>query len=152
MRMLYAPNVPNPVRLTAGSDFAFADLIAPALADARAGMTAASPVPVSEPWVRFPLTTPPSTAYRARFDTGADVLVDRFRGRRREVAVATQVEAAHASRDSAPGGRGGRGLSRAPRRAISRRSSVPRSFSPHPALPTQLRAGHGPLGGHTALT
>ncbi|MCX5398546.1 hypothetical protein [Streptomyces sp. NBC_00102] len=100
MRMLHAPNVPNPVYATAGSDFAFAYLIAPALTDARAGMTVASPVPVGEPRVHFSLTTPPSTAYRARFDTGADALVDRFRDRRPEVVVATHVEAAPASRDT----------------------------------------------------
>lgn len=78
MRMLYAPNVPNPVCLIAGSDFAFADLIAPALADARAGMTrplrsrSASPgCAFRSPRRRPPRTGPASTRVRTSWSTGS---------------------------------------------------------------------------------
>ncbi|WP_329197614.1 glycosyltransferase family 1 protein [Streptomyces sp. NBC_01435] len=94
MRVLYLLNVSNSSQLTADSGFTFADLLAPALTDAGAEVTVASPVPVGDARVHFALTTSPSTKYRARFDPGMDALVTLFRDRRPEVVVANQIEAA----------------------------------------------------------
>ncbi|MEU3072273.1 glycosyltransferase family 1 protein [Streptomyces laurentii] len=98
MRVLYLLNVSNSSQLAADSGFTFADLLAPALTDAGAEVTVASPVPVGDPRVHFALTTSPSTKYRARFEPGMDALVALFRERRPEVVVANQVEAAPAIR------------------------------------------------------
>ncbi|MFJ6012436.1 glycosyltransferase family 1 protein [Streptomyces sp. NPDC092952] len=98
MRVLYLLNVSNSSQLAADSGFTFADLIAPALTDAGAEVTVASPVPVGDARVHFALTTSPSTKYRARFDPGMDALVALFRNRRPEVVVANQIEAAPAIR------------------------------------------------------
>ncbi|MFG2113575.1 glycosyltransferase family 1 protein [Streptomyces sp. NPDC048718] len=98
MRVLYLLNVSNSSQLAADSGFTFADLLAPALTDAGAEVTVASPAPVGDPRVHFALTTSPSTKYRARFEPGMDALVALFRERRPEVVVANQIEAAPAIR------------------------------------------------------
>jgi len=98
MRMLYLLNVSNASRLTADSGFTFADLLAPALTDAGAEVTVASPVPAGDTRVRFELTASPSTKYRARFDPGMDELVDVIRRLRPQLVVANQIEAAPAIR------------------------------------------------------
>ncbi|PJN02511.1 vegetative cell wall protein [Streptomyces sp. CB01201] len=98
MRVLYLLNVSNASRLTADSGFTFADLLAPAMADAGAEVTVASPVPAGDARVHFAPTASPSTKYRARFDPGMDALVALMREWRPEVVVANQVEAAPAVR------------------------------------------------------
>lgn len=98
MRVLYLLNVSNSSRLTADSGFTFADLLAPALTDAGAEVTVASPVPAGDARVHFEPTVSPSTKYRARFDPDMDALVTLMRARRPEVVVANQVEAAPAVR------------------------------------------------------
>ncbi|MCH0560914.1 glycosyltransferase [Streptomyces sp. MUM 16J] len=98
MRVLYLLNVSNASRLTADSGFTFADLLAPAMADAGAEVTVASPVPAGDARVHFAPSVSPSTKYRARFDPGMDALVALIRERRPEVVVANQVEAAPAVR------------------------------------------------------
>ncbi|QKW28267.1 glycosyltransferase family 1 protein [Streptomyces seoulensis] len=98
MRVLYLLNVSNASRLTADSGFTFADLLAPAMADAGAEVTVASPVPAGDARVHFAPTASPSTKYRARFDPGMDALVTLMREWRPEVVVANQVEATPAVR------------------------------------------------------
>lgn len=98
MRVLYLLNVSNSSQLSADSGYTFADMLAPALTDAGAEVTVASPVPVGDTRVHFALTTSPSTKYRARFDPGMDALVALIRDRRPEVVVANQIEAAPAIR------------------------------------------------------
>ncbi|OII68725.1 vegetative cell wall protein [Streptomyces sp. CC77] len=98
MRLLYLLNVSNSSQLSADSGYTFADLLAPALTDAGAEVTVASPVPVGDTRVHFAPTTSPSTKYRARFDPGMDALVSLIRDRRPEVVVANQIEAAPAIR------------------------------------------------------
>ncbi|MES9505524.1 glycosyltransferase family 1 protein [Streptomyces sp. NPDC000609] len=98
MRVLYLLNVSNASQLSADSGYTFADMLAPALTDARAEVTVASPVPVGDARVHFALTASPSTKYRARFDPGMDALVALIRDRRPEVVVANQIEAAPAIR------------------------------------------------------
>ncbi|MFP3114585.1 hypothetical protein [Streptomyces sp. Iso 434] len=98
MRVLYLLNVSNSSQLSADSGYTFANMLAPALTDAGAEVTVASPVPVGDSRVHFALTTSPSTKYRARFDPGMDALVNLIRDRRPEVVVANQIEAAPAIR------------------------------------------------------
>ncbi|KUH36533.1 MULTISPECIES: vegetative cell wall protein [Streptomyces] len=98
MRLLYLLNVSNASQLAADSGFTFAGLLAPALTDAGAEVTVASPVAVGDARVACEPTVSPSTKYRARFDPGMDALVALFRARRPEVVVANQVEAAPAIR------------------------------------------------------
>ncbi|MEU3009099.1 glycosyltransferase family 1 protein [Streptomyces sp. NPDC007020] len=98
MRVLYLLNVSNSSQLSADSGYTFADLLAPALTDAGAEVTVASPVPVGDPRVHFAPTTSPFTKYRARFDPGVDALVTLMRERQPEVVVANQIEAAPAIR------------------------------------------------------
>ncbi|MGW0668967.1 glycosyltransferase [Streptomyces sp. NPDC002746] len=98
MRVLYLLNVSNSSQLTADSGFTFADMLAPALADAGVEVTVASPVPAGDARVNFAPTISPSTKYRARFDPGMDALVTLIRDRRPEVVVANQIEAAPAIR------------------------------------------------------
>ncbi|MFE5652078.1 glycosyltransferase family 1 protein [Streptomyces cyaneofuscatus] len=98
MRVLYLLNVSNSSQLSADSGYTFADLLAPALTDAGAEVTVASPVPVGDPRVHFAPTISPSTKYRARFDAGMDALVSLVRERQPEVVVANQIEAAPAIR------------------------------------------------------
>ncbi|MEU2894223.1 glycosyltransferase family protein [Streptomyces albidoflavus] len=98
MRVLYLLNVSNSSQLSADSGYTFANMLAPALTDAGAEVTVASPVPVGDSRVHFALTTSPSTKYRARFDPGMDALVTLIRDRRPEVVVANQMEAAPAIR------------------------------------------------------
>ncbi|WP_436737997.1 glycosyltransferase family 1 protein [Streptomyces sp. BBFR102] len=98
MRVLYLLNVSNSSQLSADSGFTFADMLAPALTDAGAEVTVASPVPVGDTRVHFAPTTSPSTKYRARFDPGMDALVTLIRDRRPDVVVANQIEAAPAIR------------------------------------------------------
>ncbi|MEU6460535.1 glycosyltransferase family 1 protein [Streptomyces sp. NPDC046976] len=98
MRVLYLLNVSNSSQLAADSGFTFADMLAPALADAGAEVTMASPVPAGDDRVHFAPTVSPSTKYRARFDPGMDALVTLIRDRRPEVVVANQIEAAPAIR------------------------------------------------------
>lgn len=98
MRMLYLLNISNPGRLSADSGFTFAELLAPALADAGADVTVASPAPAGDVRVHFEPTVSPSTKYRARFDPGLDGLVALVRRTRPDVVVANQIEAAPAIR------------------------------------------------------
>ncbi|ARF71724.1 glycosyltransferase family 1 protein [Streptomyces sp. NPDC012600] len=98
MRVLYLLNVSNASQLSADSGYTFADMLAPALTDAGAEVTVASPVPVGDTRVHFAPTTSPSTKYRARFDPGMDALVTLIRNRRPEAVVANQIEAAPAIR------------------------------------------------------
>ncbi|WP_256638200.1 glycosyltransferase family 1 protein [Streptomyces murinus] len=98
MRVLYLLNVSNSSQLAADSGFTFADMLAPALADAGAEVTMASPVPAGDDRVHFAPTISPSTKYRARFDPGMEALVTLIRDRRPEVVVANQIEAAPAIR------------------------------------------------------
>ncbi|MFF8702460.1 glycosyltransferase family 1 protein [Streptomyces albidoflavus] len=98
MRVLYLLNVSNSSQLSADSGYTFVNMLAPALTDAGAEVTVASPVPVGDSRVHFALTTSPSTKYRARFDPGMDALVHLIRDRRPEVVVANQIEAAPAIR------------------------------------------------------
>jgi glycosyltransferase involved in cell wall biosynthesis len=98
MRVLYLLNVSNSSQLSADSGFTFADMLTPALTDAGAEVTMASPVPAGDARVHFAPTTSPSTKYRARFDPGMDALVTLMRDRRPEVVVANQIEAAPAIR------------------------------------------------------
>ncbi|MEU3069926.1 glycosyltransferase family 1 protein [Streptomyces sp. NPDC007027] len=98
MRVLYLLNVSNASQLAADSGYTFADMLTPALTDAGAEVTVASPVPVGDARVHFALTASPSTKYRARFDPGMDALVALIRDRRPEVVVANQIEAAPAIR------------------------------------------------------
>ncbi|WP_030592141.1 vegetative cell wall protein [Streptomyces globisporus] len=98
MRVLYLLNVSNSSQLSADSGYTFADLLAPALTDAGAEVTVASPVPVGDPRVHFAPTTSPVTKYRARFDPGVNALVTLMRERQPEVVVANQIEAAPAIR------------------------------------------------------
>ncbi|WP_441248183.1 hypothetical protein [Kitasatospora sp. McL0602] len=97
MRLLYLFHVSNSSRLTADSGFTFADLLAPALADAGVEVTMAAPIPAGGERVRFAPTISPSTKYRARFDPDMDALVALIRDRRPEVVVANQIEAARRS-------------------------------------------------------
>lgn len=48
MRVLYLLNISNPDRLSADSGWIFADLLAPALADAGAEVTVAAPAPAGD--------------------------------------------------------------------------------------------------------
>lgn len=98
MRVLYLLNVSNSSQLSADSGYTFVNMLAPALTDAGAEVTVASPVPVGDSRVHFALTTSPSTKYRARFDPGMDALVTLIRDQRPEVVVANQIEAAPAIR------------------------------------------------------
>ncbi|WP_310726192.1 hypothetical protein [Streptomyces sp. N2A] len=98
MRVLYLLNISNPGRLAADSGFTFADLLAPALADAGAEVTVAAPAAVGDARIGFEPTVSPATKYRARFDPGLDGLVDLVRRTRPEVVVANQIEAAPVDR------------------------------------------------------
>lgn len=63
MRVLYLLNVSNSSQLTADSGYTFADLLAPALVDAGAEVTVASPSRQAMPGCtsRGPSRRPPST-------------------------------------------------------------------------------------------
>ncbi|MDH6134200.1 glycosyltransferase involved in cell wall biosynthesis [Kitasatospora sp. MAA4] len=98
MRVLYLLNVSNSSQLTADSGYTFADLLAPALVDAGAEVTVASPVPAGDDRVHFERMLPASTKYRARFDPGMKGLVALMGRCRPEVVVANQIEAAPAIR------------------------------------------------------
>ncbi|MFC3573816.1 hypothetical protein ACFOZ0_11140 [Streptomyces yaanensis] len=98
MRLPYLLNVSNPNRLSADSGFTFAELLAPALTDAGAEVTVASPVATGDTRVGFAPTTAPATKYRARFQPGLDGLIDLIRHTRPDVVVANQVEATPAIR------------------------------------------------------
>ncbi|WP_434593650.1 glycosyltransferase [Streptomyces sp. A5-4] len=98
MRVLYLLNISNPDRLAADSGWIFADLLAPALADAGAEVTVAAPAPAGDGRAGFQRTAVPGTKYRARFTSDLDQLVALIREVRPEVVVANQIEAAPAVR------------------------------------------------------
>ncbi|WP_030374445.1 hypothetical protein [Streptomyces rimosus] len=75
MRVLYLLNISNPDRLSADSGWIFADLLAPALADAGAEVTVAAPAAAGDVRCGFHRTKVPGTKYRARFSTDIDELV-----------------------------------------------------------------------------
>lgn len=98
MRVLYLLNVSNPDRLSADSGYTFADLLAPALADAGAEVTVTGPVPAGDARTGFEPAVSPVTKYRARFDPGVDRLVDVIRRTRPDLVAANQIESAPAIR------------------------------------------------------
>ncbi len=98
MRVLYLLNISNPDRLTADSGWIFADLLAPALADAGAEVTVAAPAPAGDGRACFQRTAVPGTKYRARFAHDLDQLADLIREVRPDAVVANQIEAAPAVR------------------------------------------------------
>ncbi|MEU0840381.1 glycosyltransferase [Streptomyces sp. NPDC005962] len=98
MRVLYLLNISNPDRLSADSGWIFADLIAPALADAGAEVTVVSPAPVGDARCGFHRTKVPGTKYRARFSADIDELVALIRAEKPDVVVANQIEEAPAIR------------------------------------------------------
>ncbi|MGN5379538.1 hypothetical protein ACQ4WX_26450 [Streptomyces lasalocidi] len=65
MRVLYLLNISNPDRLSADSGWIFADLLAPAMADAGAEVTVAAPAPAGDDRCGFHQTKVPGTKYRA---------------------------------------------------------------------------------------
>ncbi len=97
-RVLYLLNISNPDRLAADSGWIFADLLAPALADAGAAVTIAAPAPAGGARCGFARTVVPGTKYRARFAPDVDQLVALIRQTRPDVVVANQIEAAPAVR------------------------------------------------------
>ncbi|OKK02411.1 vegetative cell wall protein [Streptomyces sp. CB03234] len=98
MRVLYLLNISNPDRLMADSGWIFADLLAPALADAGAEVTVAAPAPAGDGRAGFQRTAVPGTKYRARFAHDLNQLADLIREVRPEAVVANQIEAAPAVR------------------------------------------------------
>ncbi|MFF2923330.1 glycosyltransferase [Streptomyces celluloflavus] len=98
MRVLYLLNISNPDRLAADSGWIFADLLAPALADAGAEVTVAAPAPAGDARCGFLRTRVPGTKYRARFSTDVGELVSMIRTERPDVVVANQIEEAPAAR------------------------------------------------------
>ncbi|MFE0103312.1 glycosyltransferase family 1 protein [Streptomyces sp. NPDC059009] len=98
MRVLYLLNISNPDRLSADSGWIFADLLAPALADAGAKVTVAAPAAAGDARCGFRQTRAPGTKYRARFSADIDELVALIRTERPEVVVANQIEEAPAIR------------------------------------------------------
>ncbi|MFD7501418.1 glycosyltransferase family 1 protein [Streptomyces sp. NPDC059850] len=98
MRVLYLLNISNPDRLSADSGWIFADLLTPALADAGAEVTVASPAPVGDVRCGFHRTKAPGTKYRARFSADIDELVALIRAENPDVVVANQIEEAPAIR------------------------------------------------------
>ncbi|MFD6340229.1 glycosyltransferase [Streptomyces sp. NPDC060131] len=98
MRVLYLLNISNPDRLAADSGWIFADLIAPALADAGAEVTVAAPAPAGDARCGFVRTRVPRTKYRARFSNDVGELVAMIRAARPDVVVANQIEEAPAVR------------------------------------------------------
>lgn len=98
MRVLYLLNISNPDRLSADSGWIFADLLAPALADAGAEVTIASPAPAGDTRTAFHRTTVHATKYRARFGADIGELVSMIRTSKPDVVVANQIEEAPAVR------------------------------------------------------
>lgn len=98
MRVLYLLNISNPDRLSADSGWIFADLLAPALADAGAEVTIAAPAAAGDARCGFHRTKVPGTKYRARFSTDIDELVALIRAERPDAVVANQIEEAPAIR------------------------------------------------------
>ncbi|MCZ7460642.1 glycosyltransferase family 1 protein [Streptomyces sp. WMMC940] len=98
MRVLYLLNISNPDRLSADSGWIFADLLAPALADAGAEVTVAAPAAAGDARCGFHQTKVPGTKYRARFSADIDELVVLIGAERPDVVVANQVEEAPAVR------------------------------------------------------
>ncbi|MFC9225219.1 glycosyltransferase [Streptomyces hygroscopicus] len=98
MRVLYLLNISNPDRLSADSGWIFADLLAPALADAGAEVTVAAPAPAGDARCGFHRTKMPGTKYRARFSADIDELVALIRAEKPDVVVANQIEEAPAIR------------------------------------------------------
>lgn len=98
MRVLYLLNISNPDRLSADSGWIFADLLAPALADAGAEVTVAAPAAAGDARCGFHRTKVPRTKYRARFSADIDELVALIRGTSPDVVVANQIEEAPAVR------------------------------------------------------
>ncbi|OKK15494.1 vegetative cell wall protein [Streptomyces sp. CB02488] len=98
MRVLYLLNISNPDRLSADSGWIFADLLAPALADAGAEVTVAAPAPAGDARCGFHQTKVPGTKYRARFSADIDELVALIRAEKPDVVVANQIEEAPAIR------------------------------------------------------
>lgn len=98
MRVLYLLNISNPDRLSADSGWIFADLLAPALADAGAEVTVAAPAPAGDARCGFHRTKVPGTKYRARFSTDIDELVALIQAEQPDAVVANQIEEAPAVR------------------------------------------------------
>ncbi|MEU0693856.1 glycosyltransferase family 1 protein [Streptomyces niveus] len=98
MRVLYLLNISNPDRLAADSGWIFADLLAPALADAGVEMTVAAPAPAGDTRTGFHRTQVPGTKYRARFSNDVGELVSMIRAAKPDVVVANQIEEAPAVR------------------------------------------------------
>ncbi|MFK0296316.1 glycosyltransferase [Streptomyces sp. NPDC090442] len=98
MRVLYLLNISNPDRLSSDSGWIFADLLAPALADAGAEVTVAAPAAAGDARCGFHQTKVPGTKYRARFSADIDELVDLIRETRPDAVVANQIEEAPAVR------------------------------------------------------
>ncbi|MEV8335068.1 glycosyltransferase family 1 protein [Streptomyces niveus] len=98
MRVLYLLNISNPDRLSADSGWIFADLLAPALADAGAEVTIAAPAPAGDTRTGFHRTEVPGTRYRARFSNDIGELVATIRASKPDVVVANQIEEAPAVR------------------------------------------------------
>ncbi|WFB09922.1 glycosyltransferase family 1 protein [Streptomyces sp. LX-29] len=98
MRVLYLLNISNPDRLSADSGWIFADLLAPALADAGAEVTIAAPAPARDARCGFHRTKVPGTKYRARFSTDIDELVALIQAEQPDAVVANQIEEAPAVR------------------------------------------------------
>ncbi|MEU6680975.1 glycosyltransferase [Streptomyces sp. NPDC046925] len=97
-RVLYLLNISNPDRLASDSGWIFADLLAPALADAGAQVTVAAPAAAGDGRAAFWRTAVPGTKYRARFAPDLDELVAMIREVRPDMVVANQIEAAPAVR------------------------------------------------------
>lgn len=98
MRVLYLLNISNPDRLSADSGWIFADLLAPALADAGMEVTVAAPAPAGDTRTGFHRTPVPGTKYRARFSNDVGELVSMIRTSKPDVVVANQIEEAPAVR------------------------------------------------------
>ncbi|MEU3599978.1 glycosyltransferase family 1 protein [Streptomyces sp. NPDC006798] len=98
MRVLYLLNISNPDRLASDSGWIFADLLAPALADAGAEVTVAAPAPAGDARCGFRRTKLPGTKYRARFSADIDELVALILSEKPDVVVANQIEEAPAIR------------------------------------------------------
>ncbi|MBA0053757.1 glycosyltransferase family 1 protein [Streptomyces sp. AJS327] len=98
MRVLYLLNISNPDRLSADSGWIFADLLAPALADAGSEVTVAAPAAAGDARCGFHRTKVPGTKYRARFSTDVEELVALIRAERPDAVVANQIEEAPAIR------------------------------------------------------
>ncbi|MEU4234340.1 glycosyltransferase family 1 protein [Nonomuraea sp. NPDC026600] len=93
-KVLYLLNISNPDRLSADSGWVVADILLPALTDAGADVTLASPAPVRDARVGFWPMPVPATKYRARFDGDTAALAGLVRRSSPEVVVANQIEAA----------------------------------------------------------